>query len=123
MQTLKQALRPDWWKIFLFVIFVATAIGGQTQAWVFSGVPPKPPLYDLLQPFPIWPIWIFLLMPLALLTLPLRPLGLNVMGGPSWWFITVNITYFYLLSCLIVTGSRWIKARIKIVMIMKKTPT
>ena len=33
--------------------------------------PPKPPLYDLLQPFPIWPVWMFLLMPLAVVSLPL----------------------------------------------------
>ena len=111
MQTLKQVLRPDWRKILLFAIFVAIAIGGKIQAWAFTDVPPKPPLYDLLRPFPIWPIWMFLLMPLALLALPLRLLGLDVMGGPSWLFIVANITYFYLLSCLMVAGSRWIKAR------------
>jgi len=107
MQTLKQVLRPDWRKILLFTIFVAIAIGGMIQAWAFNDVPPKPPLYDLLQPFPIWPIWMFLLVPLALLAL----LGLDIMGGPSWLFIVTNIIYFYLLSCLLVAGSRWIKAR------------
>jgi hypothetical protein len=111
VQTLKQVPRPDWRKILLFAIFVAIAIGGKIQAWAFTDVPPKPPLYDLLRPFPIWPIWMFLLMPLALLALPLRLLGLDVIGGPSWLFIVANITYFYLLSCLMVTGFRWIKAR------------
>ena len=43
--------------------------GGHIQAWAFSDVPPKPPLYDRLRPFPIWPIWVFLLMPLGVLSL------------------------------------------------------
>jgi hypothetical protein len=113
MQTLKQVLRPDWRKFLLFAIFVVIAIGGNIQAWVFTDVPPKPPLYDLLRPFPIWPIWMYLLIPLALLVLPLRLLNIDVMGGPFWLFIVANITYFYLLSCLIVAGSRWIKAKWK----------
>ena len=113
MQTLRQVLRPDWRKILLFAIFVAIAIGGEIQAW--ADVPPKPPLYDLLhdllRPFPIWLIWMPLVMPLALLAYPLRLLGLDVIGGPYWLYIVANITHLYLLSCLVVDSSRWIKAR------------
>ena len=109
--TVKQMLKPDWRKLFLFAIFIAIAVGGKIQAWAFSDVPPKPPLYNLLQPFPIWPIWMFLLMPLALLALPLRLLGLDVMGGPPWLFIIANIIYFYLLSCLVVASFDWVKVR------------
>jgi len=111
MHTMKQVLKPDWWKILLFVIFIAIAIGGKIQAWGFSDIPPKPPLYDLLRPFPIWITWMSLLAPLALLTSPLKLLGLDIMGGPPWLFIVTNIIYFYLLSCLVVAGYRWIKAR------------
>ena len=87
MRNLVRAFRPDWRRILLFAVFVAVTIGGMTQAWAFSDVGPKPALYDLLRPVPIWPIWMFLLAPLALLVLPLRLLGLDVMGGPSWMFI------------------------------------
>ncbi len=111
MQFLKKVLRPERKKILLFVLFIAIAIGGKIQAWVFSDAAPKPLLYDLLRLFPLWTIWIFLLTPLAMLTLPLRFLGLDVMSGPSWLFILSNIIYFYLLSCIIVAGFRWIKAK------------
>ena len=111
METLKHVLKPDSRKIVLFAIFLAIAIGGKIQAWAFTDVPPKPPLYDLLRPFPIWPMWMFLLMPLALLALPLRFLGLDVMGGPACLFIVANVTYFYLLCCLVVATLGWAKAR------------
>jgi hypothetical protein len=110
---LQQLLRPDWRRLVLFAIFVATAVGGKIQAWAFSDVTPRPPLYDLLRPFPIWPLWMLLLMPLALLALPLRLLGLDVMGGPYWLFMVANIAYFYMLSCLAVAGFDCIKARWK----------
>ena len=113
MQTVKQMLKLDWRKFLLFAIFIAIAVGGKIQAWAFSDVPPKPPLYDLLRPFPIWPLWMFLLMPLALLVLPLRFVGIDVMGGPPWLFITANLAYFYLLSCLIVVGFDWAKGKIE----------
>ena len=111
MQTVKQVLEPDWRKLFLVAIFTSIAVGGKIQAWAFSDVPPKPPLYDLLRPFPIWPMWMFLLMPLALLTLSLRFIGLDVMAGPPWLFVVANIIYFYLFSCLIITGFDKYKAR------------
>jgi hypothetical protein len=50
-------------------------------------------------------------MPLALLALPLRLVGLDLMGGPYWLFVIANLTYFYLLSCLIAAGLGWIVAR------------
>ena len=118
MQTLKRVLRPDWMKTVVFVIFVVIAIGGKIQAWAFSDMLPKPLLYDLLRPFPIWIIWMILLAPLAILTSPLRKIGIDIVGDSSWLFIVTNITYFYLLSCLIVSGSRWIKAKWRS---MKKT--
>lgn len=104
MQTLKQVLKPDWRKVFLFAILISIAIGGQIQAWAFSKVPPKPLLYDLLQPFPLWELWMYLLLPLALLTSPLRFIGLDVMAGPAWLFWTANTLYAYLLACFIITS-------------------
>lgn len=113
VRTVKQVLKPDLRKLFLFAIFIAIAVGGKIQAWVFSDMLPKPPLYDLLRPFPIWSMWIFLMIPLALVVLPLRLLGIDVMGGPAWLFIIANIAYFYLLSCVVVTIFEWVTIRRK----------
>jgi hypothetical protein len=109
VQTIWQFLKPGWGKLFLFVTFIAIMMGGMVQAWVFSNTPPKPPLYDLLRPFPIWSLWMFLLMPLALFVLPLQVVGIDVMGGPTWLFVTANLTYFYLLSCLAAAGFHWMR--------------
>ena len=111
MRKLKRLLYPDWRRMVLFAILVAITIGGRIQAWAFTDLPPKPALYDLLRPFPIWPLWMLLLLPLALLALPLGLFGLDVMGGPYGVFIVANLAYFYLLSCLIVAAFNWIRAR------------
>ncbi len=65
MRTILQFLKPDWRRALLFGLFAFIAIGGHIQSWAFSDVPPKPPLYDLLRPLPIWPMWVTLLLPLA----------------------------------------------------------
>ena len=113
MRSIKHFLKPDWRRLILFAIFVAVAVGGSIQAWAFSDIPPKPPLYDQLRPFPVWPMWMFLLIPLALLALPLKFIGIDLMGGPPWLFITANLIYFYLLSCFGVIVFDWIKTRRK----------
>jgi hypothetical protein len=115
VKTLREVLKPTWSKLSLFTLFIAIAIGGEIQAWGFSDVHPNPPLYDLLEPFPLWPIWMYLLIPLALFTLPLRIIGIDLFGGPPWIFFMSNILYFYLLSCIMVTvinfGKVWWKSR------------
>jgi hypothetical protein len=110
-QAVSQFLKPEWRRLLLFALFLAIAVGGKIQAWAFSDLPPKPPLYDLLRPLPIWPIWMFLLLPLALVTYPLRLVGIDVMAGSPWLFITANLIYFYLLSCLVMAGLDWARAR------------
>jgi len=123
MQTMKEFLKPDWRKVLLFAVFALIAVGGHIQSWAFSDVPPKPPLYDLLRPFPIWPIWVFLLMPLGVLSLPLRIIGLDIMSGHFWLFVAANAIYFYFLSCLLVISldryktrfPRWLWAAIIVV--------
>lgn len=75
----------------MFFHFVALA--GYIQAWVFSGKDmglPKPPFYDLLNPFPFWPLWMMLILPLAFLK------------GPGWIFWPAQFIYFYFLASLIV---------------------
>jgi hypothetical protein len=66
---------------------------------------------------------VFLLMPLGVLSIPLRIIGLDVMSGHFWLFVAANATYFYFLSCLLVVGfdrykagfPRWLWAAIIIV--------
>ncbi|HOG46388.1 MAG TPA: hypothetical protein PLJ35_09065 [Anaerolineae bacterium] len=114
---LKRMLQPDWRKLFLFAVLIAIAIGAHIQTWAFVDdmphPPPKPPLYDLLRPLPLWALWIFLQAPLALLLWPLRLLGLDVMRGDLWWFRVAGIIYFYLLSCLVVAVLDWLKGRLR----------
>lgn len=106
-QRVWQFLKPTFGKLLLLALFILIMMGGRIQAWAFSDMPPKPPLYDLLRPFPIWPLWMLLLAPLALLVLPLRLVGIDVMGGPAWLFLFANLAYFYLLSCLLAAGAGW----------------
>jgi hypothetical protein len=43
-------------------------LGGYVQAWVFTdGYAPKPALFDLLEPFPLWPVGVLILAPLAMI--------------------------------------------------------
>jgi hypothetical protein len=100
-------LKPGRATLALFLFLMAILIVGQIQAWAFSDTPPKPPLYDLLRPFPIRPVWMLVLAPLAFFAWPSRVVGVDIMGGPAWVFLVANLTYFYLLSCLIVAAADW----------------
>ena len=108
-ETIKEFLNHDLRKCIVFLVFIFICFAGYTQSWVFSGKDigsPKPPLFDLLAPFPFWIIWVFLLLPLALLSNLIVAIGgYNVdfiMRGPFWLFGIINLIYFYLLSCLII---------------------
>src|SRR3989344_1814073 len=101
-ETIKQFFKPDLRKIIIFMIFMFIAFGGQTQSWVFSDKDmglPKPPLFDLLAPFPFWIVWVFLLAPLALLSNLIVAIGGYdmdfIMREPFWLFGIINLIYFY----------------------------
>ena len=104
-------LRPDARKLLLFGLLLAVGLGGWVQAWVFTDSPGRPALYDLLEPLPLWPLWLMLLAPLALLAWPLRSIGLDVMGGPPWLFWAAVVAYDYLLACLVVAAWEWVRRR------------
>jgi len=89
-EIIKEFLKLDLRKCIVFVLFIFIVFAGHTQSWVFSGKDiglPKPPLFDLLAPFPFWIILVFLLLPLALLSNLIVAIGgYNVdfiMRGPS----------------------------------------
>jgi len=108
-KTVLQFLKPTWKRLAIFAVLAFIAMAGYIQSWVFSGKDmglPKPPLFDLLSPFPFWLLWVFLLSPLALLSNALVMIGGYetdfVMRGPFWIFSIVNLVYFYILSCLVI---------------------
>ena len=95
-------LRPTRAQLVVFASFLLMLLAACVQAWGFSKVGPKPPLYDVLTLVPFWLIMMYLLTPLALLVSPLEAAGIDVMGS-----IAVQVLYFYLLSCVIVAGVDW----------------
>jgi hypothetical protein len=59
--------------------------GGFIQAWMFTdGFAPKPALYDLLTPLPLWPLSILLLLPLAVLSLPFGPQAFGLLAPDTF---------------------------------------
>jgi len=90
--------------MLLFAVLVLIASCGQILAWGFSDIPPKPLLYDVLQPFwMLWVLWVCLLFPLDILSRPLKSIGIDVMSGHPLLFYVTEGVYFYLMSCLIVS--------------------
>ncbi len=105
---IQKFLNPNPNKILIFVIFLFIAFAGYTQSYVFSGKDtgsPEPPLYDLLEPFPFWAIWVLLILPLTLLSGVIVTVGGYdadfIMRGPFWLFMIIQLIYFYILSCSI----------------------
>ena len=88
---------PDLKKLLITVCLCLIGVAGQIQAWAFSKVGNKPPLYDFLGSAPFWELWIFLLAPVAL---PLKAMGFEFSHLPEWLFIIFNVVYFYFLACI-----------------------
>src|SRR5262245_46274494 len=91
--------RPSIAKLAVFVVFLVTLIGGTIESSLFSMGPT--PLARSLSGFPFWWIWVLLSMPLWLIAVPLRMVGLDLLGHP-WLLLSVSILYFYTLACLLV---------------------
>jgi len=105
-QTVKQFITPDWKRVVILAVFLFIAFAGYTQSWVFAGKDmglPKPPLFDILAPFPFWVLWVISLFPLGMLSnLIVAALGYEadfIMRGPFWLFWAIQLIYFYVLSC------------------------
>ena len=97
-------LRPTWKKGLWFIAFALIAVGAQIQSWGFYDTPPKPLLYDVLAPLPLWLLWVLLCSPI--LTLPVMA------DGPFWVFEAAQAIYGYLLSCLLVVSFDRYKQRV-----------
>jgi hypothetical protein len=112
---LKQFFKPDWKKLTLFAVFLFIAFAGNTQTWAFSGRDvgePKPWFYDLFQGIPFWTIWVFLLLPVLMvsnLIVAVAGYQADFVGrGPWWVMLIIHLVYFYALACLIVFVGDWL---------------
>jgi hypothetical protein len=103
--------KPDGRKLALLGACILIGVGGWIQSWGFSDglAGPKPPFYDFLLAFPLWTIWVYLLTPVALLNLPLRMFGIDLLGTQGWAFTAVNLGDFYWMSCVLVTLFDWLR--------------
>jgi len=106
-------IKPDKYTIIVFAILLFIMAGGHIQSYGFDDSEmPAPPLYKELKPFPIWPLWMFLMVPLFILaftiSVPLvfilgNDLTQTIMGeittGPIAW--GVMLVYFYMIACVV----------------------
>jgi hypothetical protein len=93
-------LKPTPSKVILFGLFMAVVIGGYIQAWAFSGKDmgtPRPFLYDILKPLPFWSLWMYMSLPLLVISGPF-----SFISGPL--FLPVNMIYFYILASFMVSN-------------------
>jgi hypothetical protein len=98
--------------ILLFGAFLAITFGAYVQAWVFSDqAAPKPPLYDVLEPWPLWPLWAVLTLPLGLLSQVLRAVGFDLFAGPLWAELLASCIYFVVVASALVVGWDWLRSR------------
>jgi len=105
---IKRFLTPDRKKILVLPVLMLVAFAGYIQSWVFSGKDmglPRPPLFDLIAPFPFWVVWVVLLLPLGALSNVIVAIGGYdadfIMRGPFWISWVIQLLYFYVVSCVI----------------------
>ncbi|MBC7262323.1 MAG: hypothetical protein H5T63_09940, partial [Chloroflexi bacterium] len=104
-----ELLKLNTRKALCTILLLAFVTAGYIQAYAFVDDVPgmvQPPLYDLLRPFDFWAPAMLLIMPMALLSLPLQWLGFSPLSSPMLW--PLQAIYIYSLSCLLVFGhDRW----------------
>ncbi len=112
---LKSVFTPDPRKLAIFTALSLICVGGVIQSYAFTDeVPgiPKPPFYDILKPFSIWPAWVLLATPLYILSrifnLTYLVDYLPPLGGVKTPLFSV--LYSYILSCWsIYVWDKWLK--------------
>ena len=103
LPTVTKFLRPTWQRVATTVVLVAIAYGGYAQSWAFSGKTRGPPPPALAEPLPyLWKLWVLLISPFVI---PLQIVGAgDLVATELWLFWTLQILYFYLLTCLLAFG-------------------
>ncbi len=112
---LKLIFTPDSRKLAIFTALSLICVGGVIQSYAFiDEVPgiPKPPFYDLLKPFSIWPAWVLLAAPLYIISyifnLTYLVDRLPPLGGVK--IPLFSVLYSYILSCWsIYVWDKWLK--------------
>jgi len=119
-EAIKQFLTPDRKKILVLAVLMLVAFAGYMQSWAFSGKDmglPKPPLFELLTPFPFWVVWVMLLLPLGLLSNVIVAIGGYdadfIMRGPFWLSWIIQLLYFYVVSCVMASIWTRLSGRLK----------
>jgi hypothetical protein len=98
-------LKPTPARLIMTAVLLLVAYGGYAQSWAFSGkdlAQRSPPLAGVFHPIPhLWELWVLLIAPLVLM---FRLVGAQHLfdAGTAWLFWTLQVLYFYLLSCVIV---------------------
>lgn len=109
MVTWRELLKPDRRRVLAMLLMLALLAATYIQSYAFVDDVPgttAPPLYEALRPFDFWVAGMLLIMPLALITMPLQRLGMPVMSSPLVW--PLQMGYLYLVACLLVFGhDRW----------------
>lgn len=99
MRKAVEYLRPNKWKVFLFVLLGLIIIGGHIQSWAFaSPESSKPAGYGMLRWLPLWPIATMILLPLLALSSPLMDKGVDITSLDTWYSILIVGGYLYLVA-------------------------
>lgn len=87
--------RSDKRKLVLFAFFSIVVYFGMIQTWAFcEECSPKPFLYDAVVSFPFWSLWIYLSLPIQIMSS-----FFSFQGAVSF---LVNLLYFYVVSCFMI---------------------
>ncbi len=101
MRKAVECLRPNKWKVFLFVLLGLVVIGGHIQSWAFAPPEaPKPAGYGVLRFLPLWPIATMMLLPLLALSSPFMDKGIDITSLDTWYSILIVGGYLYLVASL-----------------------
>ena len=85
---MRDFFRPTAAKAIVFAVLTLIAIGGSLQS---SGFGQRES--GFLPGLPIWPVWMFLLVPVAVI-------ARAFLRAPAAIFWGVQLVYFYLLACV-----------------------
>jgi hypothetical protein len=108
---MRTLLTPTWGRVVVTAVFCLTAAGAFAQTW--AGVPPKPPLYELLRPLSLADTWGNLVFPAVILSAFLTIAGLDVKAADLWLLSVAHGVYFYSLASLLVAAFGRYRSRLR----------
>lgn len=105
--TINELLRPTKAKIILFGIFLLILYLAQVQSWTFcKECSPKPILYDIIQPFLFGGLVQLLSMTLLIATIWMQQIPFF-----TQIFFILQVSYFYVISCVLYQAIHRFKIR------------